>query len=291
MINAKKIYYVNLINEHKGDQKALYKIVDNLWKQRKETPLPPCSSFQSLADEFCEYFVHKVEKIRSGFDETSAAHSCNARVEVAHPFTDFEMLTHENVEKLVLCAPVKTCASDSLPTCIVKECISEIVPVFTHILNSSLQSGYFPNEFKRAIVVPLLKKVGLECCMKNYRPVSNLQFLSKVIERAVAAQLIAHLHKNGLEEQLQSAYKKFHSTETALLKVQNDLLMDMDENRVSLLVQLDLSAAFDTVDIVILIQILQNQFGVSGKVISWFCSYLSQAVSVNGNKPANYVLS
>ena len=124
------------------------------------------------------------------------------------------------------------------------------------------------------MVHPLLKKPGLDLLFKNFRPISNLQFVSKLTERVVANQIQSHMIKNNLFPQLQSAYRSHHSTETALLKVKNDLLMNMNKGHVSLLVLLDLSAAFDTVDHKILLKTLQMKLGVCGSVLSWFKSYL-----------------
>ena len=110
-----------------------------------------------------------------------------------------------------------------------------------------------------AIVLPLLKKPGLEARVENFRPVSNLQFVYKLLERAVACQLQSYLTENNLYPLMQSAYRKFHSTETALLKIQNDLLMAMNRKHVTLLVLLDLSAAFDTLDHGILLRTLKSR--------------------------------
>ena len=108
----------------------------------------------------------------------------------------------------------------------------------------------------------------------NYRPVSNLAFLSKVIERVVAQRLNSHMDLNNMHEIMQSAYKKHHSTETALLYIQNDILNSIDQNEVVLLVLLDLSAAFDTIDHELLINRLSSRLGLSGCVLDWFRSYL-----------------
>ena len=99
------------------------------------------------------------------------------------------------------------------------------------------------------MVLPLLKKDGLEPIFKNYRPVSNLQFVSKLAESAVAKQLHHRMVANDLFPVLQSSYRKFHSTETALLKVKNKILLNINKQHVTLLVLLDLSAAFDTTDL------------------------------------------
>ena len=96
-------------------------------------------------------------------------------------------------------------------------------------------------------MLPSLKKPGLDFAFENFRPVSNLSYISKLLERAWAEQLMEHLQTaNNLHSQLQSAYKQQHSTETALIKVTNDIFMSMGEQYVTLLVLLDLSAAFDT---------------------------------------------
>ena len=128
----------------------------------------------------------------------------------------------------------------------------------------SLEQGVFPSVWKNTLVFPLLKKDGLEPIFKNYRLVSNLQFFSKLTESAVAKQPKHHINMNKLFPSLQSSYRKFHSTESALLKVKNDILLNMNRQHVTLLVLLDLimSAAFDTIDHGILLERLRSAFGV-----------------------------
>ena len=170
-------------------------------------------------------------------------------------------------------------------TKVVKECLDELVPLLTVIISQSLQSGVFPGVWKEALVTPTLKKCGADLAFKNFRPISNLPFVSKLVERAVADQLQSHLVKNNLFPTLQSAYRPNHSTETAQLKIKNDILMNMDKQHATLLILLDLSAAFDTVDHQILLNRLCTEFGVSEKVLDWFASYLSnrsQKVTVDG---------
>ena len=121
-----------------------------------------------------------------------------------------------------------------------------MIPVVTNITNESLRSGSVPFGLKEAVVKPLLKKRGLAISnLSNYRPVSNLPFLSKIMERVVVARLKEHMSEHSLCE----AYKAGHSAETALVRVKNDILTSMDKNQCVLLVLVDLSAAFDTVNI------------------------------------------
>ena len=157
------------------------------------------------------------------------------------------------------------------------------------MLNLSMQTGEFPEVWKEALVTPILKREGLDTIFKNYRPISNLIFASKLVERAVADQLYSFMAENRLLPELQSAYRPGHSTETALLKVKNDLLLNngqrVNGQRVTLLALLDLSAAFDTVHHDVLHNRLSTDFGIKGTALKWFESYLSnrrQRVSIEG---------
>ena len=145
--------------------------------------------------------------------------------------------------------------------------------------------GAVPECYKDALVKPLLKKPGLDFnVLKNFRPVSNLPFLSKILEKVVLKRLTDHLFRNDLNEFFQSAYKKYHSTETALLKVFNDIVCDLDNRDVTLQSLLDLSAAFDTLDHGILLKRLELSFGIKGRALAWFSSYLTkrnQSVQIN----------
>ncbi len=133
-----------------------------------------------------------------------------------------------------------------------------------------------PKPFKLAVIKPLIKKPKLDPCeLANYRPISNLPFMSKILEKVVSAQLCSFLLKNDIYEEFQSSFSPRHSTETALVKITNDLLLASDKGCISLLVLLDLSASFDTIDHDILIDRLQNYTGIQGQALRWFRSYLS----------------
>ena len=159
-----------------------------------------------------------------------------------------------------------------------------LLNVITNITNESLRSGSVPFDLKEAVIKPLPKKQGLDISnLSNYRPVSNLPFLSKIMERVVVARLKEHMTEHSLCEGMQSAYKAGHSTETALVSVKNDILTSMDKNQCVLLVLLDLSAAFDTVNHSKLLRVLQHRIGLGGTALMWFESYLrerTQAVAI-----------
>lgn len=161
--------------------------------------------------------------------------------------------------------------------------MDSFVPVIAKIVNLSLASGCFSDHWKHAIVLPLLKKQGLDLSYGNYRPVSNLSFVSKIFVKAALSQFCDHMEQNNLLPSCQSAYRKDFSTETALLKVCNEILCNMDNNHVTMMVMLDLSAAFDTVDHDILLSVLDQNFGTKGLAKSWFDCYLrprTQSVQV-----------
>ncbi len=158
-------------------------------------------------------------------------------------------------------------------------------PHLISVFNSSLSTGCVPDYFKTACVNPLLKKPGLDPSLPhNFRPISKLPFIAKILERIVSKQLLTVLENNKLFEKFQSGFRKYHSTETALLKVTNDLLMSADDGMCSVLVLLDLSAAFDTIDHNIMLDILRHWVGISRTALEWFSSCLSNrnfCVSVN----------
>ena len=126
------------------------------------------------------------------------------------------------------------------------------------------------------MISPLLKKKGLSLELQNYRPVSNLSFLSKILEKAALRQITKYIEVNKLLPHYQSAYWKNHGVETAMLKMYSDLLSAIDNSQVTIVVMIDLSAAFDTVDIPTVIDILHDEFGIKDTPLKWVESYLTQ---------------
>ena len=146
------------------------------------------------------------------------------------------------------------------------------LPIWTHIINFSLCTGSLDN-LKHATITPLLKNADLDFNKyENFRPVSNLTFINKLTERVVLKRLLNH---NNLNIPNQHRYKKNHSTETVLLKLVNDIRINFDKSNVTVLLLLDLSAAFDTVSVDILLNILSVEIGVRSTVYNWFKSYLT----------------
>jgi hypothetical protein len=166
----------------------------------------------------------------------------------------------------------KCCASDPVPTYLLKAASSCVAAFLTELFNRSLQSGRVPALFISAYVTPLVKKLDLDASdVRSYRPISNLTVVSKLL-----VQLVARQH--DLLPILQSAYRSGHSTETAVFRVLSDTLLAIDSGDVAVLAMLDLSAAFDKVDYQILLQRLRILFGISDLALSRFQSHLKDRV-------------
>ena len=168
----------------------------------------------------------------------------------------------------------KSCKIDPIPTDLLWKCIDHLLPVLTRLVNISLQSGVFSQKWKVAIVKPLLKKSGMELVSSSYRPISNLKFVSKLVESCTMDRLNEHCDYNRLIPDYQSAYRRFYSCETSVLKLVNDILWGMECQEISSMIACDLSTAFDTVDHLLLLDVLSNKFGVGGTALNWFDSYL-----------------
>ena len=189
--------------------------------------------------------------------------------------TEFRLLSTDDVILAVRQLPDKQCHSDIMPTRLLKSNIDLLSPFLTELFNRSFALGLVPDVFKSAYITPLLKKPDADTTdVKQYRPISNLSVLSKLLERLVAKQLLEHLNSFRLLPDLQSAYRAYHSTETAVLKVLSDILLAVDSGDLAVLTLLDLSAAFDTVDHGILLRRLNVSYGLCGPVHRWFSSYL-----------------
>ena len=205
-------------------------------------------------------------------------------------FNQFKELSKEEIVSLVSSAPNKSCIFDHIPAPLVKSSLPILAPILTKIVNGSLYTGHFPSPWKRTIILPKLKRPNLDPIFSNYRPLSNLSFISKITERAASIQGVNHPTLHHLFPETQSAYRKHHSTETGIQKVTNDILISMNRQHVSLLVLLDLSSAFDTVDHTNQLNRLQSHFGISGSSLSWYESYLTDRtkfVSIKGSDSTN----
>ena len=174
----------------------------------------------------------------------------------------FERASEDEIKKLILSSSSKSCDLDPIPTSVLKNCLDILITPITDIINISMETSTFPQNFKEPHVRTLPKKTSFyKKELKNYRPVSNLSFISKILEKIVANRLQAHInnHYIGLQE---TSFYRIGSTESRL---HNDIIISMDKGEVTALTLLDLSAAFDTIDHATLTDKLSDWYGKSGQ--------------------------
>ena len=290
LTEAKTNFLSHKICENKDDKKRLFETAKDILFWKDDPVLPMASEKEALPNDFERFFVDKVVKIRNSISDNvriSALEETESMIgNQTSNLSCFQPATEDEIYKLVSKSSNASCELDPLSTPLIKLCKDELVPSITKIVNLSLIGSEVPKQLKSAIVRPLLKKASLDPeQFKNYRPVSNLSFVSKIIENVVATRITTYLNDNSLLNPFQSAYKRFHSTETALLRVHNDLITDIGNRKMAVLILLDLSAAFDTIHHDILKQRLTTRYGIDGAVLKWISSYLSdrsQRVSAGG---------
>ncbi|XP_077938224.1 uncharacterized protein LOC144383653 [Gasterosteus aculeatus] len=266
---AKSSFYQSKIESSFSNPKKLFSIFSNLL----EPPTPPPPS-PLLPGDFVNYFTKKIADIRSSFSNPPPTSRVPPTSPLSPSLPSFTALSPNQILTLVTSARPTTCPLDPIPSHLLQSIAPDLLPFLTFLINNALSSGCFPNSLKEARVNPLLKKPTLNPSEENnYRPVSLLPFLSKTLERAIFNQLSSYLHCNNLLDPHQSGFKAGHSTETALLAVSEQLHTARAASLSSVLILLDLSAAFDTVNHQILISSLQ-ELGVTGSAISLLSSYL-----------------
>jgi len=282
-LSKKRQYFTNQIKDC-SSSKALYSCVNRLLDNTSSNILPSHDSPVDLASNFNSFFKKKIEDIRKTFPVDNRN---LPDVEFSAEFLDvFRPATLDDVQAIISKFGLKCSPEDPLPSKLLPSITDVLLPIWLELINLSLEQGSIEC-LKSAVILPLLK--GLDSLLdpeifKNYRPVSTLQLIGKIIERIVADRLDEHMDKNHLHCENQYGYKRCHSTETLLLKIANDLFLACDKLIPTLLMLLDLSAAFDTVDQEKMLSILKNRFGIRGIALEWFRSFLigrSQRVMIN----------
>ena len=185
------------------------------------------------------------------------------------------MTTATAVTELIKKSQAKTCELDLMSSSLVKEYAAILAPIITQIINKSIDEGPVSENLKNAIHKPLLKKQGLALTFCNYHPLSNLSYISKLLEKVVSTQLTDLAETSGNMEPYRSAYNSGHPTKTAVLWVKPNILHAFDNNEITCLVMLDLSAAFDTIYHETLLSHLKFRFSLGGTILKWLWSYLS----------------
>ena len=187
-------YYSDLIQRSEGDQKALYNIVSNLLDTKKESVMPQCENTADMANKFNSYYTEKVDKLRANIppvQNDTRFEQTDKKFE-GQTLDHFEPVTIHELKDIIRSSNTKTACHDPLPKQVLDQVLDGILPYLCSLVNKSLETGSMEG-VKESIILPLLKKSGLSSeQLKNYRPVSNLVFLSKLIERVVLNRLIKH---------------------------------------------------------------------------------------------------
>ena len=270
-------FYQNEWASCRGDQRKLFLLVGRLMNGCVPALLPSSESDNQLASDFMNFFQSKIDQIRVLLDGTVDDMDFLVAVPPRDPpaslFIEFSPVNELTIRKYIRELNKTYCSLDPVNIPKIAKAFESTSSFIAALVNLMFAESSFVRSEKLGLLRPKLKRAGLDIeDMKNYRPVSNLSFLSKIIEHAMLDQLRPFLDENNLVSRYQSAYREFHSTETALCRIYNDLVTSVCSGKACLLVMLDLSAAFDTIDHHILLADLYS-FGIQGDAHLLFQSY------------------
>ena len=221
---AQKHHYNEKIAEKSHDPKALFRIFNTPLRRNDPLLLPPTTCDKTLANDFNNFFVeNKIDKIMSFLRPIEIGPDPSEYLEANYTtkqrINKFELTNTTAVTQLIKKSQAKMCELDPVSSSLVKEYAVVLAPIITQIINKSMDEGTVSENLKNVILKLLLKKQGLALIFGNYHPVSNLSYISKLLEKVVSTQLIDLAGTSGNMEPYQSAYHSGHSTETAVLWV------------------------------------------------------------------------
>ena len=261
-------YFKQQCCTYSRNPKKFWKLINDLTGRSKNHPIPQ-APLQDLSDQFTSVVTDLERPSQLSAGKIDHADFVNGRF-----LESFSTVSATEVYSLLKdLDSSKAPGSDGIPASILKNCASVIAPSVATLFNTTIKTGHLPKQFKKATIAPVFKS-GDKHVAANYRPISLLPILSKVLEKVIASQLKSYLKEHNLLPAEQFAYRDRHSTEDALVYTVNKLLHARDVGKTTGLVFVDLSKAFDRVQHQTLINELAD-IGLKDKALQWFISYLS----------------
>lgn len=283
--SAKSKFYKGCFENSKDNPRKIWKTIKSLMGSSAKNVLHGCNA---TVDDFNRHFTSIADRLREllpkvPLDISKLSNFVQSRKDPDVQFSIPPVKTSFTVDNLRNLNSNKAIGVDKISAKMLKIAAPIIGSSVTKLMNMSLESAVFPHRWKLAKVTPLFKS-GERDNLSNYRPISVLPVLSKLLERHVHTQFYDYLSHNNLLYIRQSGFRKNHGTDTALIKIIDQLLLNLDKNCVNGLILIDYCKAFDMVDHKILMTKL-NAYGLSQNSKTWFESYLSgrqQYVTLNG---------
>ena len=293
--NKKKNYFKSKVNEHRENPNKLWSLIKDLSRaslgenngvrQLNENGELVTES-RSIAEIFNSFFVSQPQRLLSSIKSTFCNESLLNSLKIKIKF-EIPHISPEKVLQMLNSMPAnKATGADGLSPKLLKIAAPSISSSVARLINHCISTNTFPSRWKVAKVTPIFKNQGSVEHKQNYRPISVLPMLSKLYERHLYEALYSHLSNNNFLYGLQSGFRKRHSTETALIRLLDQILLDLDKNHVTGVVFVDYSKAFDLIDHQLLLQKL-SAYGVDDTYLKIFQNYLSdrtQFVEINGFK-------
>jgi hypothetical protein len=287
---AKKEYYTQYIENFKSCSKKLWKLYNTMLCRRKKLQSVPevflddngkvYNNTQDIANGFCEFFNSVGSRVLSELRSQPVGTSVGSRRTVpdiarCNASVFLKPITLIELERLILSLPAKqSSGDDGISNVLLKSMRHVLMPWMLDLFNLSLQTGVFPDALKIANILPLHKAKNV-AHFGNYRPISLLVTISKVLEKVMNNRVVAHLNKNKQFSQYQHGFRRNYSTITANMQIVGDVMNNLHEGNYTIALFVDLSKAFDTVAHKLLLEKL-NKYGVRGTCNDWFDSYLSE---------------
>ena len=267
--DAKQKYYSNQIKDNDNNTTGMWKTLKHLLPSSTQKSSPE----ETLDPDVLNKFFSEIgENLTSHFGELQTPEIITPNITDKLQF--YEININYTLKELLALPKRKTLDVLDMDSLLLRMSALVIAPALTHIFNLSLYHGIIPNDCKMARITPVFRNKGTKHDPNNYRPITVVATVAKILEKYVKSHIMNHLITNNLLSTSQSAYIKNHSTQTALLYMIDKCMSSINNQKINLICSLDLSKGFDTLNREILLYKL-SQYGLHTTVIKWLKSYLS----------------